>query len=62
MPLTNDQIIAKRSMIRKGLFLTSDPYLGPPRPDPEVPTMGELVERLAAVRRKIEDLKAGKLP
>ncbi|MBR0848795.1 hypothetical protein JQ543_13665 [Bradyrhizobium diazoefficiens] len=67
MPLTNDQKLAKRSMIRKGMFLTSDPAMHsrarpmPPRPDPDIPTAEEIAERLAAVRQKIEDLKAGKL-
>jgi len=62
-PLTVDQLIAKRGMVRKGMFLTSDPYLGPPRPQQlrAAPTIEELTERLAAVRKKIEDLKAGKL-
>lgn len=65
LPLTNDQILAKRSMIRKGMFLTSDPCTrlqAPSRPDPDLPTMDELVERLRAVKQKIDDLKAGKLP
>jgi hypothetical protein len=66
-PLSVDRIIAKRGMIRKGMFLTSDPYMGPielraSRPDPDAPTSEELIARLAAVRKKIEDLKAGKLP
>lgn len=76
MPLTTEQILAKRSFVRKGMFLTSDPRQGawsrelraPRYGDPLPPSLSEaaegyreIEERLAAVRQKIEDIKQGTL-